>query len=151
MPISNLKNEKGNTTLHVAMVKGISTIAKGMPVSITLRDGYMEIQQRFSKNASIALRYSHILKIKEICKKELIVKKTSSVGSVVKSEELLGIRSWIPNSKGQGSGYKDYFVISYQSTPPKVIIFEKVIGTTIGAKEFIEEATQKAIVAKETL
>lgn len=144
MPITSLKDKQGNTTLHVAMTKGISTITKGMPVCLTLQDGYFVIRQRFSKNALIVLNCSQITKIQEICEKELIVKNTNAPGVASKSEPLFAVRSRIPNSKGNRSNFKDYIVITYQADSPKVIIFEEVIGTTIGAKEFIREVKEKA-------
>ena len=143
MPISSTKNKQGNTTLNVVMGNGISTINKGMPVCLTLQDGYFMIQQRFSKNSSIVLKCSQIKKIQKISEKDFIAKNINLVGKAEKGESLFSLRAKIPGLKTQkSSNFKDYIVINYESTSKKVIIFEEVIGTTIGSKEFIQEVQE---------
>ena len=142
MPIFRTKNERGNTTLYALMGNGISTIGKGMPVCITLRDGYFMVKQRFTKNPDVVLRCSQITKIKEINKSDLIVQKQSTGVGVLKGEVFLGLRAGTPVTKMQKANLKEYIIIHYKAASPKVIIFEKVVGTTIGSKEFVEEVRE---------
>ncbi len=143
MPIFSTKDSQGNTTLNVVMGNGISTINKGLPVCLTVQDGYFVIQQRFSKNASVVLKCSQIKKIQKISEKDFIVKNLSLVGKAEKGESLFSLRAKIPGLKTQkSSNFKDFIVINYESTSKKVIIFEEVIGTTIGSEEFIQQVQE---------
>ena len=144
MPIGSTKDNQGNTTLYVAMGKGISTITKGMPVCLSLHEGYFVIQQRFSKNASVTLMCPQITNIREIFEKDIFAK-SQIVGRSAKGDLSADTRSKTHNSNMHKSlKTKEYIIINYGSTSNKVIIFEKIIGTTIGSKEFIQEVKQRA-------
>ncbi len=145
MPILSTKDKKGNTTLNVVMGDGISTITKGMPVCITLTDKNLHIKQRFSKNVSITLKCSQVTNIQEIYGEELIV--YNKDGSRKAIEYKSSCRS--SNVKAgartkKGLPYKDFIVINYGSTSKKAIVFEKIVGTTLGSEEFIKEIQQRA-------
>ncbi len=151
MPMLKVEDKQGNTILYVSMVIGVSTIIRGMPVCVTLQDGYLMIQQRFSKNVPAILRYSRITKVQEIRDRELVIKSINADGNAVISEVRLSRCSNNSHSKTHNSKARDYIVITYEATASKIIIFEVVKGTTIGTTEFIQEVQKKANIINKKL
>ncbi len=145
MPIFSTKDAQGNMTLNVIMGAGISTISQGMPVVLTLLDGFFGIRERFSQKANITLMCSQITSIQEIHDMELISK--NRVGSRIEKNpkppgRIPGLVEGIRTKKGMK--FKEFIVINYGSTNKKVMVFEKVTGTTIGSDEFIKEVQERA-------
>jgi len=144
MPILRTKDAQGNITLNVVMGAGISTITQGMPVCITLMGGLFKIKERFSKKAPVTLKCSQIINIQELHHMELISKRNDGLKKVKTSTlpcRFPGLVEGTRNSKGK---LKDFIVINYGSTSKKVIIFEKIAGTTLGSEEFIKEIQRRA-------
>jgi hypothetical protein len=145
MPVLSTKDAQGNTTLNVLMGAGISTITQGMPVCITLTGELFGIRERFSKKAPVQLQCSQITQIQEVRDMELVpsVKEGSKRA---KPSPLPSYITGLMDSKKniKAKMIKEFIVINYGSVSKKVLIFEKVAGTTIGSEAFIKEIQQRA-------
>lgn len=143
MPVSHLKDKKGNTVLFVAMVYGLTAIARGMRVCLTVEDDALKIQQRFTNHEPISLDYSNIKRIQELNEKEVVVK-NASVSKSTDKHEVLVLQDSKSTTKSKNSSAKDYIIILYEASSTVFLVFEEVEGTTIGSNTFIEEVREKA-------
>jgi hypothetical protein len=146
MPIFGTKDAQGNLTLHVTMGDGISTIGKGLPVCLTLiGNRYLGIKQRFSKTDAVVLKCSQITDIQRINENDFFVIGRNLPTKGAKNALPGGRRPEKHGSKTQKSSkIREYIVINYAAATNKVITFETIVGTTIGAQEFIAEVMSLA-------
>jgi hypothetical protein len=140
------KDKNGNSSVNVAMISGIDSIAKNMPVTLTLLDDSLEIKQRVFKKEPFTLAYAQITNAGMVRSQQIVESDTSVIGRAVVGNLFFGpLGAIVGGMSGTG---KKYFVINYTSAAsgePQVLAFWDNAGNLPGMmKNFIAELREKA-------
>lgn len=153
MSIFNSTTKDGDPYIDLIMVDGIKTIKQDMPVRLTiLKDGRMQISQRFFNNEPVYLKFSQITNAGIVTEKEIVEKSKHVVGRAVVGGLLLGpLGAVVGGMSGVGDKKKQktntYYVINYLSGTggePSVLSFKLAGGFPSAYIKFTERLKQLA-------
>lgn len=145
------KQKNGALSVNFMMIDGVSTIPRGMAVSLTLLEDKVEIKQRIGKNQPAYLSYNQITAVGMVNEKEVKETDKSVLGRAAVGGLLLGpLGAVVGGMSGIGTKKKEldkeYFVINYISTSnnqTSAISFE-IVGATIGFEPFLVKLKELA-------
>lgn len=145
MPIFTSKDKNKNRSVNFAFEAGLPHYCKGDPINVTIDRGagMLTIKARVYKRPEISLPLSRITEVTCISEEEIIEKNKSVIGRAAigslfgPTAAIIGGLSAVNAKTEKETTY--FIVIKYTNAADDAPIVLKVVGASIGWRQFLQE------------